>query len=238
MRGEKTLRVAVALVLLAVVNTTAAGYIETFDSDNAGWSAFDVNDNGVFMVGDSMYNSSGGNPSGYMSATVDNSPDRLILLRTMTGLSNFGDMTGLTLTVDYKIDGEVTGPDGAMVHFFVGTYADSNNNYFVSKDSYSWNPNGETEWTAHQVLLTAENFFLWPNDTANNKTFEEVIAAPEDIGVGFIGSGDLTDNANWGFSSNSNGATISIDNFGTIPEPATIALLGLGAMALLRKRRT
>ena len=70
--------------------------------------------------------------------------------------------------------------------------------------------------------------------TANNGTADSNVGSAVDVtgGVGVI-YGDL-------FSSVSDNATMSfgvIDNFVVVPEPTTMSLLGLGAVALLYRRR-
>jgi len=228
LEGEKMMkRIVLLLAMLGVASVASAAYVETFSSGNAGWLAVTVNDSGGNTYPAATWNSTGGNTGGYITGTVSSAADRLYGLQPATAS---GDMTGLTLTTDYKIDGTVTGPVGAMVRFYVGTYT-GGYNYFVTKDAFSWNPNADAAWTTHQVALIAANFQIWPNQNAGTKTFAQVIAAPEDIGLVFADG--FTSNTTLGFTGS---GTIGVDNFGTVPEPLTLSLLGLGGLALLRRK--
>ena len=147
------------------------------------------------------------------------------------------------MTVDYLALGAVTGPVAPMVRFYVGSSA-GGANYFVSNDAFSWNPNAGPDWTTHLVDLVAANFLEWPNQAAHSKTFEQVLAAPDDIGLVFCGA--FTSNSTLGFSGS---GTVLIDNFGVVnavdhratmmatPEPATLVLLACGSVWMLARRR-
>jgi hypothetical protein len=226
-RSAVMMRVIMCFVLVGLMCTASSAYIETFSSGSAGWLATTVNDGGGNTWPGATWNSTGGNPDGDVSGFVSGAADRLYGL-SPADASLYQGLSG-TLTVDFKLDGTVTAPVGMKARFYIGTFT-GGYNYFVSNDSFSWNPNMDTEWTTHQIALLAENFVEWPNQAAHTKTFAEVLAAPEDIGLVFADG--FTSNSTLGFSGS---GTISVDNFGTVPEPMTLGLLGLGGL-LLRRR--
>jgi hypothetical protein len=238
----KTIGIMAAAATLFAATTALGGpYLEQFNSNSAGWQAPTVNNGGGVTVPNAAF-SLNGVYSGCISAPLSQGSDRLFDFQPAdAGL--FQGLTGLNLTVDYKIDGVVTGPSMPMVRFYVGTYS-GGNNYFVSNDAFSWNPNADASWVTHQVELLSANFIRWPNQDSNNRTFDQVIAAPEDIGLTFCGN--FTSNSTLGFSGS---GTISIDNFGAVnnpgsnssmiatPEPATVALLVFGGAWMFARRR-
>ncbi len=220
-----------SLIICSAASYAAAGlYVERFSSDNAGWLATTVNNSGTQVASAASWSSTGGNLNGHIYASVDNDSTRLYGLAP-ANTSAYGNLTGLTLTTDYRIEGEITGPTNMTVRFYVGTYT-GGYNYFVSNSTVSWNPNADKSWTTHQVDLVAANFVEWPNQASHTKTFAEVIAAPEDIGLVFADG--FTSNSTLGFSS-INGATIHVDNFGVVPLPASI-LLGVFAVGLAGRK--
>ena len=103
-------KLVMILFVLGLVNVAAATYVETFDSDNAGWQATRVNDSGTITYPAATYNSSGGNPDGYISGSLSTDAPRLYSLDAAWDTTPWGDMTGETLTVDYKIDVQLPAP--------------------------------------------------------------------------------------------------------------------------------
>jgi hypothetical protein len=223
------------LLLIFTGQAAHAALIQTFDFGNANWLNVTVDNIGNTPNTPSVWQSSGGNPGGHVTGLVDNGGDgtRLYGIQAPFGAMSFGDLTGQTLTVDYKIDGTVTGPAGAQVRFYLGHY-DGQSRYWVSNNTFSWNPNADTNWTTHQVELLESNFILWPNQNAGDMTFAQVLANYNDIGLVFADG--FTSNATLGFSSE-NGATIHVDNFGAVPIPAAAWLLGTGIIGLVALKR-
>lgn len=244
----KILGVLAAAASLLVATTALGGpYLEQFTGGSAGWLAPTVNDGGGVTL-PSAQALMDANGSGCIGATLTGGPNRLFGFQPADA-SLFQDLEGLRLTVDYMALGAVTGPAAPMVRFYIGTYS-GGNNYFVSNDAFSWDPNAGSDWTTHTVDLEAANFMEWPNQTSHSMTFDQVIAAPQDIGLVF--SGNFTSNSTLGFSGS---GTLLIDNFGAVsrdsddkgkgtlamsiasPEPATLAFLLAGGAWLAAWRR-
>jgi len=212
----------------------AFGYIETFSSNNAGWLSLTINNDGYVGSSSALFSGSGGNPGGYVYACLPSNETRLYGIQAPFGTGRFGDLTGQTLTVDYRIDGSVSGPEGARVRFYIGYYNDQSR-YWVSNDSVSWDPNANTSWTTHTIPLLESNFILWPNQNSGDMSFQEVLLHYNDIGLVFT-NGDFTQIRNLGFSGC---GTIHVDNFGVsaVPIPGAVWLLGSGLLGLAGLRR-
>lgn len=215
---------------LMVTSSALATFTNTFDLNASNWQTWNVKNSGSLNWETPQWYD-----SGFIGSTVDNDAWRTYGMQPAVG--TVGDLTGQMLHVDTKIAGNVTSAGGKpTVRFYVGSFT-GGNNYYVSKDLYSWDINNDTRWTGHNIVMDAANFLLWPNQASRNKTFGQVIAAPEDIGVIFTDGADrFTSNKYLGFSS-LGGATIYLDNFGTfgpamecVPEPATLVLLIMGSL--------
>jgi len=234
MKKIVTITIAVLVILLSA--NARGQFVYDFDHSDGGWQAVRLTNWGQISYEQPTWHNSGGNDGGYISAGVDLRADKLYCFEAPDA-GIFGDMTGGSMSVDYKIDGKVDSLRSVKMRFYVGSTS-SGNNYFVSDNAHSWNPNSAKQWNTFQVDLAAENFLEWPNQAAHNKTFEEVIASPADIGL--VLAGTFTSNFTLGVSSR-HGATLSIDNFktvgsinssGSVPEPTTILLLGIGTIFL------
>jgi hypothetical protein len=237
---------AAAASLLVTTAALGGPYMEQFTNGSAGWQAPTVNNSGGVAMPNATFRLDA-TYSGCISAPLSQGPDRLFGFQP-PDTRNYQDLTGLALTADFLLTGGVTGPAMPMVRFYVGTWT-GGTNYFVSNDAFSWNPNASADWMTHQVELLSANFIEWPNQASHSKTFDQVIAAPDDIGLVF--SGAFTSNSTLGFSG---WGTVMLDNFGAIlshrhdgdddsselpavPEPATLAFLAAGGAWLLTWRR-
>jgi len=241
---KRWILVGLLLALILPLGSSAQAYIETFDSP--GSAAEWLNYSMPSVIGNlSGYNTSGGStlgPSpggGYIYGSVDNSGTRLYTIESSA--SSFSSLVGQTLTVDYKTTGSVdTGAGSPMVRFFIGNTQNGQKSYYVSSNTYSWNPNTDLSWTTHAVAVDGNNFALWTlNSSSNPMLFDLVAASPTNIGLVFT-YGNLSSNDLLGFTS-AGGATISIDNFYTpnspVPIPAALWLLGSGLVGLVGLRR-
>ncbi len=237
MRKLITICLAVGIIIAVSGTVQATLYVETFNSNNANWLS--VRTSGA--TSNVVYQNSGGNPGGYISCSLTNAPLVFGLEPSPVWGGSGGDgkvqelwgnMTGDTLTADFKIDGILTAYNGGtepMVRFYLGTPGGT---YFITTDAYSWNPNNDIGWTTHQVLLLATNFVR----EAGGESFEDVIAHSNDIGLQFGPSNGefYTGVGNLGFAGS---ATLMLDNFGTIPEPTTISILGFGVLSLIGRKK-
>jgi hypothetical protein len=240
---------AAVAVILGTGAMAWGNIIQDFNSGGAGYRASTVNNGGGIGYFSPTYSGSHGNNGGYVWAPVDAGSNRLYGFEP-GDKSPFADITGMELTVDTKINGRVTGPGSQpTVRFYVGSTA-GGSNYFVTKDTYSWDINQDNSWETHAVELLAQNFLEWPNQATHNLTFADVISHITDIGLVFTDTAaNFGNNAFLGFSSHQ-GTTIKLDNFGVkggddeeykcmrIPEPSTAALVILGALFMRRRITT
>lgn len=241
MRKLKLLSAISASFFLFTASSHAA-FLETFDSNNAGWDAYTIQDNNTQAYSGAAWSGSGGNPNGHISMAVDNDATRAYAFAPTLPASP-GDMTGLKLTTDFKLTGSVTAGNSQLnpvVRFYVGCYSCSGTNYYVSNDAVSWDPNDDTSWTTHQVALSASNFVAWAGLHNGTKTFEQVVGgAATDYGLVFMDGISMANAQSLGFESVS-GATVAIDNFGAqvVPVPAAAWLFGssLGLLGWIRRR--
>jgi hypothetical protein len=127
----------------------------------------------------------------------------------------YGDMRGLTMTIDTKVMNPVSG----NAQFYVGR----GGTYFIDS---SWAIGADTTWTTHTVALDSTHFTSWTGQNNHVYTLAQVLQSPDDIGIFFGGSVA------------SGAGNVLVDNFGVVPVPAAvlIGLLGLGTAGLkLRK---
>ncbi|MFO7740104.1 MAG: hypothetical protein R6V46_16615 [Desulfatiglandaceae bacterium] len=221
------LSVILFFALVLVPTSNAAAYFETFDSNSGGWETWFINGS-LYTGGSSDWSATGGNLDGHIFATFNGTDD---LYAFDSPENQFGDLTGQTLMVDYKISGTAL-PADAKVRWYIGSQTDGNN-YFVSKDSFSWDPNADTDWTTHTIAINEANFDRWTIGDAGTKTFAEVVAEGQWAGLFFL------DGNQYGISS-LDGATVSIDNIGAVPIPGVVWLLGsslIGIFGFKRKYR-
>jgi len=158
--------------------------------------------------GNALWSDDGGNPGVHLSGPLSN------LYKVWTqNTSGFGDVTGATMTVDTRIDGS------GSIHGTAQLYIGRGNTYYISQ---AWNIRPDAEWTTHQFDINQSNFTLWPSGSSNSLGY--VTEVPDEVGV-FFGTELARGNGNF-----------NIDNFGFIPEPATMFLLGIGGLLLQFER--
>jgi hypothetical protein len=201
----------VAMTLIFLSTSGAQAYVETFDSNNANWS-YGFNNNFSTIL-PATHVSSGGNPGGYITGATAN----LYAVWTYA-TALYGDITGQMMTIDTKV-----GVDSAAgnAQFYVG----KGGAYFIDG---TWNIGADLNWTTHTVALDATHFTRWTGVDTGAFTLDQVLAAPDDIGI-FFGGGLASGSVN-----------LMVDNFGTVatvPVPAAAWLLGSGIVGLAALRR-
>ena len=133
------------------------------------------------------------------------------LYKVWAQTSGFGDVTGATMTIDTRIDG--SGTIQGKAQFYIGR----EDTYYISD---AWNIRPNAEWTTSQ--FSTADFTRW--SSGGNWSLDYVTTAPDEVGI-FFGTELAFGNGNF-----------NIDNFGFVPEPATLLLLGLGGMLFQYER--
>jgi len=195
----------VCLMIVALASFSRGEYTETFDGGTANWIyGYGTN----YVAGTTEWSATGGNPEAHISGLASN----LYAVWT-TDTAVYGDLTGLTLTMDTKITGTLTN----NAQFYVGR----NGEYYISEP---WSLSTDMDWTTHAKTLDSSNFSLWYYVPTTN-SLDYVLSAPDEIGLFF------------GASLADGDGSLSIDNLGAIPEPAVLGLIGLFGVAFIAVRR-
>lgn len=135
---------------------------------------------------------------------------------------------------DFVMDYDCTSGDGGMFfryqpydsyYIFILRAGDA---YFHIHDNNAWN--GVYGYTAVNDPSGSRHVHL----EGNGFTFTATISQP-DVVTSFTDPNGLYDQGGFGFYSNSAG--LSFDNVNTAPEPASLALLGLGGLGWFARRR-
>lgn len=228
------LSVCALLVALGLSSPARATYLEQFNTLPDGWTVNDIDNTGSLYAIPPTWSNTGGNPGGMISGLAGATGRRLnsIFIWSFNTITTgfWGDLTGMALTTDFKIDGTVTGAKDVLAWFFIQDGFNLTDNLYYSK--MTWNPNDDTAWTTHTVALTADNFFGSPPEN-----FADTLKNYQFIGI-YFGTQMPSDYSEYGVSSAA-GATLSIDNFGVqpVPLPPAVLLLGSGLLGLASLRR-
>lgn len=210
------MRAFALLFVLGAGTASFAGFNFTFDSDNQGWTKGDLG--GTFAT--IQTNTQGGadwNAAGYITGS-DFSSYAYLFSGDLGG--NHGDAFGTALSLDFRTAG--AGGDNPFIvllssdAFLVKQQAHPASagfiNYSYQLDSTGgWYYNSSPYYNGgNAVLATDAQILAVLNDLRH-------------IGV----SSDIA----------SGGDTVWVDNINAVPEPATLGLLALGALAARRRRK-
>jgi len=91
------------------------------------------------------------------------------------------------------------------------------------------------QWAHFKVevdLVAATTQLYWMDNSGN----WDAVGSPDNLDSGG-GPTNIIDSYRVSGKINAMGATLDFDNIQLVPEPATIMMLGLGGLALIRKRR-
>lgn len=210
----------------APADAAAAG-METFDDDEAGW----VQNTTAAIVSRVAV---GGNPGGYLQAERDlegPSFDIGAAVHAQEGTIFTGDYAAAGIhevTVDLVF---MTGPPVAAISNFADAgvrfrYDGSHNGWlFPLTDEFplnQWNTYStglfDPTWSDNEALAAG-----WLQDGGMNKTFAETMAHVDIAEVRLRSPYDES-------------SVAGIDNFTLIPEPATVAMMVLGGLVMLRRK--
>jgi hypothetical protein len=196
-----------AVALMAAFSTAAQS---TFDLDDEGWTITgDAQGGGVLPT----WESSGGNPGGYISATDNvqggtwyfNAPDAFH--------GDFSSAYGTNLTFDLR-QSRITSQFDNVDVYLRGAGMDL---------TFDTAGNPGTDWTGYSLLLTEAGGWDLGGLAPTQTEFQQVLADVTDLQI----RGEYVSGADVG----------DLDNVVFVPEPATMVLLGIGGLAVLRRSR-
>lgn len=208
-----------AFASLLALSGFAHAQVSTFSTNDEGWTVTSfnnpaANDFGIMSSSGVDYHATGGNGGGYISKTDPDSGD-FYFIAPLAFLGNKSSATTLTYDINYVGNADYQTFDVVLV----GT---------SKKLIYRANPDivPNANWSSITVSLSPASTWLngvgGPAATASD--FNEVLSNL----TGLYIKGEYT-----------NGVveTTGIDNVNLVPEPTSMAVLGLGALALVKRRR-
>jgi hypothetical protein len=204
---KKLLLVCLSLVLVLFI--TSFAYANYVETFDTDSAGFIYGYGTNFTPGTTSWNASGGNPDGYISGVSSN----LYSVWT-TNTSPYGDITGQTLTIDTMVTDSETG----TAQFYVGR----GDTFYVDG---TWDIGADTDWTTHTAVLNSANFTPWTGGPNGSLALADVLQAPTEMGIFFSGA------------TASGSGNFDVDNFGTVPIPGALWLLGSGLIGIVGVRR-
>jgi len=217
----KCIVIASALVLTAATATAQTPYTETFNNGAAGWT--DVSGNPIGYAGSGALDG-----SAYVQTAFDvNNADPTfgaLLFRIENGASggNFaGDFLAGGIT-GFRFD--VYQDSGVDLNFSVRV----STNPFPAFVMVNPNPVASGAWTTIEILLDPNSPWYFSENPADPNVYTTVMSSVAKLQIAILRPGGISEPTP---------AAFKIDNFATIPSPASAALLGLGGLVATRRRR-
>lgn len=217
----KSMTLTTILGLTAAIASAQTPYTETFADGIAGWA--DVSSNPVGYVGSGALDG-----SGYIETDFDiNNADPsfgALLFRIENGASggNFaGDFLAGGIT-GFSFD--VFQDSGFDMNFSVRL----STNPFPAFVMVSPAPVASGQWTTVQIILDPFSPFYFSENPVDPTVFSTVMSSVAKMQIAALRPQGVTE---------ATPTTFRIDNFASIPSPASAALLGLGGLVATRRRR-
>ncbi|MFT5423009.1 MAG: hypothetical protein ACI89L_000782 [Phycisphaerales bacterium] len=217
---KRTLIVS-ALGLTTAAATAQTPYLEDFNNGAAGWT--DVSSNPIGWVGSGALDG-----SAYVQAEFDiNNADPTfgaLLFRIENGASggNFaGDFLAGGIT-GFRFD--VYQDSGVDLNYSVRV----STNPFPAFVMVNPNPVASGQWTTIEILLDPNSPWYFSENPVDPNVYNTVMSSVAKMQIAILRPGGITE---------ATPTTFSVDNFATIPTPASAALLGLGGLVATRRRR-
>jgi hypothetical protein len=209
--------IAFSAGVLMSATALAGGFNFTFDSDNQGWTKGNFSNTYANIDPDSNGPATW-NAGGWIDGS-DHSGYAFHFSPVLGG--GHGDLFGQTISVDFVSIGGAGGEDPFLVLM-------SSTDFLVLEKTM---PGGSTFSTYTYALNDSELWYFNSSQyydgsgatVASNAQIQAVLSDLQYVGV----STDIT----------SGGDTTRLDNVTAVPEPASMIALGLGGLALLRRRR-
>jgi len=217
--------ICAGVLLIVQAGHAASELSSTFDHDREDWVVVDWNTpvpgGGIAATYEANYDAGGGSPGGCVWFS-DTGPDFWLFAAPGKYLGNMLDYLGAVVSLDLATSVD----DGASSLLYLRS-----SDYMLT----SWSEAVPTYFEHFEVTLDAgpDWTHMWEmepdgtwGDFVGTPTHDDFVAVLADL-VGMYVSGDHHDG----------GEVTNLDNFILTPEPATLALLALGGLSIMLRRR-